>query len=55
MLGTRKEDLDNKSTALKHQFINQKQTIMRTLDNNQITQRIANTKGQVWNQKRRYR
>jgi hypothetical protein len=32
-----------------------KQTIMRTLNNNQITGTLTESKGNQWNSKRRYR
>ena len=35
--------------------INQKTIIMRTLDNNQLSGRVAKTLAFVWNAKRRYR
>jgi len=28
---------------------------MRTLDNNQLTKKVATTKGFIWNAKRRYK
>jgi len=34
---------------------NLKTTIMRTLNSNQLTERVSTTNRYVWNQKRRYR
>jgi len=34
---------------------NLKLTTMRTLNNNQITEKVSTTKGYTWNLKRRYR
>ncbi len=48
-----KDATDKQSNQL---FINQKKiNIMRTLDNNQISNKLKSTKGNIWNAKRRYR
>ena len=50
ILGTTKDVTDNNVI---HQSLNQ--TIMRTLDNNQLTGTTVDTKSYAWNSKRRYR
>ena len=47
------KDVSNNKKETKNQ--SKKPTIMRTLNSNQLTEKLSTTKAYLWNSKRRYR